>query len=57
MNFKIGEKIIVKGDDCWQGPRHGEILKIEHDDVHGTQILVKVTEEFWALKEEIEEDV
>jgi uncharacterized protein (UPF0297 family) len=49
--IKPGAKIIVKGDDCWANEARGEILKIEKD-----QILVRVVEEYWVTKHDIEED-
>jgi len=52
--LKPGAKVVVRGDDCWQGDREGEVLKIERDQ-RGTRILVRVTEEFWVNKDEVEE--
>ena len=48
--LKPGAKITVPGDDCWQGEKHGEVVKIKDG-----QVLVRVTEEFWVHKDQLEQ--
>ena len=54
--FKVGDKIIVRGDDCWNGDKRGEILEIVSKKRTSFNILVRVTEEFWITEATIERD-
>lgn len=48
--LKPGAKVTIPGDDCWEGEKRGEVVKIEKG-----RVLVRVTEEFWVSKDELEQ--
>jgi hypothetical protein len=48
--LRPGAKITIPGDGCWEGEKRGEVVRIENG-----QVLVRVTEEFWVHKGQVEQ--